>query len=74
MLAEARYDEIMQPYVDEAFSSLEWPDSVSGRLLLGVKTYHKCVAQCERDTGHTNPRHSVPDMAKLIQQHATLLP
>ncbi|MEM9432837.1 MAG: hypothetical protein AAGA12_02855 [Pseudomonadota bacterium] len=69
MIAEARYDEIMQPYVDEAFSSLVWPDSFSGRLLLGVKTYNLCVARCERDTGHANPREGVPDILKLIHQY-----
>lgn len=69
MIAEARYDEIMQPYVDAAFNSLDWPDSFSGRLLLGVKTYRQCVAQCERDTGHANPRDGVPDILKLIHQH-----
>ena len=69
MIAEARYDEIMQPYVDTAFSSLDWPESFSGRLLLGVKTYNQCVAQCERDTGHANPRDGVPDILKLIHQY-----
>lgn len=69
MIAEARYDEIMQPYVDAAFSSLDWPPSFSGRLLLGVKTYHQCVAKCERDTGHANPRDGVPDILKLIHQY-----
>lgn len=69
MIAEARYDEIIQPYVDVAFSGLDWPDSFSGRLLLGVKTYHQCAAQCERETGHPNPREGVPDILKLIHQY-----
>ena len=73
MIAEARYDEIMQPYVDAAFSGLDWPDSFSGRLLLGVKTYHQCVAQCERETGHANPRDGAPDMFKLIHQYVVPL-
>lgn len=68
MIAEDRYDEIMQPYVDAAFSGLDWPDSFSGRLLLGVKTYRQCVARCEQDTGHANPRDGVPDILKLIHQ------
>ncbi len=69
MIAEARYDEIMQPYVDAAFSSLDWPDSLSGRLLLGVKTYRQFAVQCEQDTGHANPRDGVPDILKLIHQY-----
>ena len=69
MIAEARYDEIMQPYVDAAFSGLDWPESFSGRLLLGVKTYRQCAVQCEQDTGHANPREGVPDILKLIHQY-----
>ncbi len=73
MIAEARYDEIMQPYVDAAFSGLDWPESLSARLLLGVKTYRKCAVQCERDTGHANPRDGVPDILKLIHQYVAPL-
>ena len=69
MIAEDRYDAIMQPYVNVAFSNVDWPDSFSGRILLGVKTYHQCAAQCERDTGHVNPRVGTPDILKLIQQY-----
>ena len=73
MNAEARYDEIIQPYIDVAFRNLDWPDSFSGRLLLGVKTYHQCAAQCERDTSHANPREGVPDILKLIHQYVAPL-
>ena len=70
MIAEARYDEIIQPYVDAAFSGLDWPDSFSGRLLLATKTYRKCIRRLEADTGHTNPRRIGPDMLKLIHNYA----
>ncbi len=69
MTAEARYDEIMTPYVDTAFSKIDWPDSFTGRILLAVKTYRECVAQCERETGYANPRRGCPDILELIHQH-----
>ena len=68
MIAEARYDEIMKPYVDAAFRKIDWPDSPTGRILLAVKTYCACAAQCERETGYANPRHSTPDIFKLMDQ------
>ena len=69
MIAEARYDEIMKPYVDAAFRKIDWPDSPTGRILLAVKTYRACAAQCERETGYANPRDGVPDIFKLIDQY-----
>ena len=74
MVTEQRYDEIIQPYVDAAFSKVDWPNSFSGRLLLGVKTYHQCAARCEQQTGHANPRNGVPDILSLIHQHVAPLP
>lgn len=68
MIAESRYDEIMKPYVDAAFRKIDWPDSPTGRILLAVKTYRACAAQCERETGYANPRHSTPDIFKLMDQ------
>jgi hypothetical protein len=73
MIAEARYDEIMEPYVDSAFKKIDWPDSFTGRILLGVRTYRDCAAQCERETGYANPRDGAPDILKLIHQHVAPL-
>lgn len=68
MMAEKKYDELIQPYVDAAFRKIVWPDSPTGRILLAVKTYRACAAQCERETGYANPRHSTPDIFKLMDQ------
>ena len=74
LASEHRYDEIMLPYVDAAFSKIDWPHSLSGRLLLGVKAYQACVAVCERETGYANPRRGCPDILALIHQHVAPLP
>ena len=69
MMAEKKYDELIQPYVDAAFSKIEWPSSFTGRLLLATKTYRQCTEQFEADTGHANPRRIGPDMLDLIHQY-----
>ena len=74
LASEHRYDEIMSPYLDAAFSKIDWPHSFIGRLLLGVKAYEECVAVCERETGIANPRRGCPDILALIHQHVAPLP
>ncbi len=70
---EDHYDNMIQPYVDESFSRVDWPDSFTGRLLLATKTYRECVGRLEAETGHTNPRRVGPDMLKLIHNYAVPL-
>jgi hypothetical protein len=69
MMTEQKYDELIQPYVDAAFSKIEWPSSFTGRLLLATKTYRQCAEQLESETGHHNPRRIGPDMLDLIHQY-----
>ena len=69
MMTEKKYDELIQPYVDAAFSQIEWPNSFTGRLLLATKTYRRCAEQLESETGHSNPRRIGPDMLDLIHQY-----
>ena len=71
MMTEKKYDALIQPYVDEAFSQIEWPNSFTGRLLVATKAYRRCVVQLEADTGQSNPRRLGPDMVGLIDQHLT---
>lgn len=73
MMNEKRYDTLMQPYVDAAFSQIDWPDSFSGRLLIATKAYRRCVAQVYKGTGHSNPRRVGPDMLALIHQYVAPL-
>ena len=68
-MTEDRYDDMIQPYIDEAFSRVDWPNSFAGRLLLASKTYRECVGQLEAETGHANPRRVGPDMLRLIHQY-----
>ncbi len=69
MMAEKKYDELIQPLVDAAFSKIEWPNSFTGRLLLATKTYRQCAARLEAETGCSNPRRVGPDMLDLIHQY-----
>ena len=69
MMTEKKYDELIQPYVDAAFSQIDWPNSFAGRLLLATKTYRQCAEQLESETGHSNPRRIGPDMLALIHQY-----
>lgn len=69
-LTEDRYDMLLQPYIDAAFSKIEWPNSYTGRILLGAKVYKECTAQCEADTGIANPHKRYPDIVKIINCYA----
>lgn len=69
-LSEDRYDMLLQPYIDAAFSKIEWPNSHTGRILLGAKAYKECTAQCEADTGIANPHKRYLDIVKIINCYA----
>ena len=68
-ITEDRYDALMEPYVDEAFSAIDWPSSLTARILMATKIYNACAKQLEADTGYANPRRVGPNIIKLIDRY-----
>lgn len=67
---QKRYDEIIVLFVDDTFSVIDWPPSMAAKRCVAMQAYQQCVVRCEAQTGHTNPRTSVPDLTALINQYA----
>ena len=63
-----QYEELLEPYLVEAFASVDWPDSFTGRLLIAVRLHKRCVDRLEIDRGIADPRDGQPDMIAMINR------
>jgi hypothetical protein len=65
---EHRYNELLEPYLIEAFADVDWPDGLGGRLLIAVRLHKRCVDQLHIDHGIADPRERNPDMVAVINR------
>jgi hypothetical protein len=70
LMEEARYLEMLDPYLTAAFGSATWPTGFTPRLLLGVRLHKQAIAHLQRDHGISDPRTRNPDMLKMIERRA----
>lgn len=63
-----QYEELLEPYLVEAFSGIDWPDSLTGRILIAVRLHKRCVDQVHIDHGVDDPRDRQPDIVAIINR------
>ena len=64
----AKYEDLLEPYLVDAFADISWPDSLTGRILIAVRLYKRCVDQVHIDHGVTDPRDRQPDIIAVINR------
>lgn len=64
----AEYEDLLEPYLVDAFADIAWPDSLTGRILIAVRLYKKCVDQVHIDHGAVDPRDRQPDIIAVINR------
>lgn len=64
----AEYEELLEPYLIQAFADIAWPDSFTGRILIAVRLHKRCVDQVEINHGVVDPRNRRPDITALINR------
>jgi hypothetical protein len=69
-MEEARYLEMLDPYLTAAFGSADWPTGFTPRLLLAVQLHNGAVSLLHEELGITDPRTKMPKMLEVIGQYA----
>ena len=64
----AEYENLLKSYLVEAFADIAWPDSLTGRLLIAVRLYKRCVDNVHIDYGVIDPRDHQPDVVAVINR------
>jgi hypothetical protein len=64
----AEYEGLLEPYLIDAFADIAWPDSLTGRILIAVRLYKRCVDQVHIDHGVVDPRDRQPDIIAVINR------
>ncbi|MCG7493307.1 hypothetical protein [Thalassobius sp. Cn5-15] len=64
----AEYEDLLEQYLVDAFADIAWPDSLTGRILIAVRLYKRCVDQVHIDHGVADPRDRQPDIIAVINR------
>ena len=64
----AEYEDLLEPYLVDAFANIAWPDSLTGRILIAVRLYKRCVDQVHIDHGVVDPRDRQPNIIAVINR------
>lgn len=64
----AEYEDLLEPYLVDAFADISWPDSLTGRILIAIRLYKRCVDQVHIDHGVADPRNRQPDIISVINR------
>ena len=64
----AEYEDLLESYLVKAFADIAWPDSLTGRILIAVRLYKRCVDQLHIDHGVVDPRDKRPDIVAIIDR------
>lgn len=62
------YEDLLEPYLIEAFADIAWPNSFTGQILIAVRLHKRCVDQIEIDHGVVDPRNRRPDIVAIINR------